>query len=65
MTEDYLNAGLESKQDVMLNAKQGFYSPQVGNDGDIGSCVVNGKYYFAIKMNNEWYYAELKKVKDL
>lgn len=62
---EVLKSELEKKQDVMLNMKASLFQKTEGEDGDTGVCSHRGKFYFAMKLNNEWRFAELKQAKDL
>tara|TARA_R110000796_G_C14526562_1_gene431404 strand:- start:1073 stop:1279 length:207 start_codon:yes stop_codon:yes gene_type:complete len=65
INEDVLFTELDQKQNVMLNTKQGFFIDVEGSDGDMGLCQQGGKVYISIKLNDHWYFSELKQSKDL
>jgi len=49
----------------MLNTKQGFFTDAEGSPGDMGLCQQNGKVYISIKLNDHWYFSELKQSQNL
>ena len=55
----------DGKQDKIFNLKQGFFRPREGKDTDMGICTKDGKFYLAVKLNEEWHFSEIKKAKDL
>ena len=55
----------DGKQDKIFNLKQGFFSHKEGKDTDMGICTKDGKFYLAVKLNEEWHFSEIKKAKDL
>ena len=63
--EETIQTLTDGKQDKIFNLKQGFFSPQEGKDTDIGICTKEGKFYLAVKLNEEWHFSEIKKAKDL
>lgn len=65
VNEEQLFTELDKKQDVMLNEKQGFFTNNEGEDGDMGVCMVNGKAYISTKIKGNWHFSELKQAKDL
>jgi|TARA_R110002020_G_scaffold288373_2_gene503836 hypothetical protein len=65
INEDVLFTELDKKQDVMLNTKQGFFTDAEGSPGDMGLCQQNGKVYISIKLNDHWYFSELKQSQNL
>lgn len=46
------------KQDKITTVKVGLFTPSDGQDGDMGVCQYQGKYYFAIKSLGDWFFAE-------
>ena len=51
--EETIETLTDGKQDKIFNLKQGFFSPQEGKDTDIGICTKEGKFYLAVKLNEE------------
>ena len=58
--EETIETLTDGKQDKIFNLKQGFFK-----DTDIGICTKEGKFYLAVKLNEEWHFSEIKKAKDL
>jgi hypothetical protein len=53
------------KQDKIALVKTGLFTPGEGQDGDMGVCQYQGKYYFAIKSLGDWFFAEALRATQL
>jgi hypothetical protein len=62
---DTVDTLTEGKQNKIFDLKQGFFRPTEGQNNDMGICTDRGKFYLAVKVNNEWRFTEIKQSRSL